>query len=74
LHYFSLCGNNETIFTYWKIFNTDELYYSYAEQNAATQITLSPLNKFLDKQHSFFEYSPEILIYSEKKNDRTEED
>ena len=43
-------------------------------QNPATALEISPLNKFVNSQHSFFEYSPEILIYSEKKNDRTEED
>src|SRR5690606_14636629 len=43
-------------------------------QNPATAIEISPLNKFLNKQHSFFEYTPEILLYSQKKNDKAEND
>ncbi len=65
--YWDLTGNDGGIFAYW-ITSSNELLYSYAVQNPATPITLSPINKFLSKEHSFFEFTPEILLYSQKRN------
>ena len=43
-------------------------------QNPVTLLEINPLKFFLNKQHSFFEYTPEILLYSQKKNDKAEND
>jgi hypothetical protein len=62
LRYFSLTASKETIFAYWIIFGSNELHYSYALQYPSTPLEIDPISRFLNRQHYFFEYEPEVFL------------
>lgn len=70
---FHLSTNNGSLFVYWFDPSLNAFYFSQSAQNPVAPVKKSPVTRYLNKGHYFFEFEPEMLLYSQQKTIEKEE-